>query len=146
MAQLLAKITSDFPVDTNNSIFWQPTPKLAETNAESLETKTRVSNSLERFLFLLLLDVVPITSRAGMISLPKCVDIYTKMKLVHRPLDVHHSCTSLRSSTLENNSLNFVSNLWKNISWSVAKTIAQCEIPLINLEPRFPEFIAQHAI
>ena len=72
------------------------------------EFKTRVSNSLERFLFLLLLDVSPITSRAGVISLPRCVGIYTKLKLVHWTLDVHHSCSFLLSFTVKNNSLNFV--------------------------------------
>ena len=114
-----------FPISQNNIlIVWQPTPKLAETNAESVETKTRVSNSLERFLFLLLLDASPMTSRAGMISLPKYVGIYTKLKLVHGLLDVHYSCTSLLSFTFKNNSLNFVNNLEKNISWNVAKTIA----------------------
>ena len=55
------------------------------------------------------------------------------------PLDVHHSCTSLLSFTFKNNFLNFVNSLEKNISWNVAKTIAQWEISLINLEPRFPE-------
>ena len=125
-----------FPISQHNIlIFWQPTPKLAETNAESVETETRVSNSLERFLFLLLLDVPPMTSRAGIISLPKCVGIYTKLKLVHGPLDVHHSCTSLLSFTFKNNFLNFVNSLEKNISWNVAETIAQWEISLINLEP-----------
>ena len=63
-----------------------------------------------------------------MISLPKCVGIYTKLKLVHGPLDVHHSCTSLLSFTSKNNFLNFVNNLEKNISLNVAKTIAQWEI------------------
>ena len=32
----------------------------------------------------------PIMSRAGMISLPRCVDIYTKLKLVHWTLDVQN--------------------------------------------------------
>ena len=68
-----------------------------------------------------------------------CVGIYTKLRLVHGPLDVHHSCTSLLSFTFKNNFLNFVNNLEKNIFWNVAKTIAQWEISLINLEPRFPE-------
>ena len=71
-------------------------------------TMTRISNSLKRFLFLFLLDVSPITSRAGMISLPKCVGIYTKLKLVYWTLDVHHSCFSLLSFTVKNNFLNFV--------------------------------------
>ena len=129
-----------FPISQHNIlIFWQPTPKLAETNAESVETEPRVSNSLERFLFLLLLDVPPMTSRAGMISLPKCVGIYTKLKLVHGPLDVHDSCISLLSFTFKNNFLDFVNSLEKNISSNVAETIAQWEISLINLEPRFPE-------
>ena len=128
-----------FPISQHNIlIFWQPRPKLAETNAESVETETRVSNSPERFLFLLL-DASPMTSRASMISLPKCVGIYTKLKLVHGHLDVNHSCTSLLSFTFKNNFLNFVNNLEKNISLNVAKTIAQWEISLINLEPRFPE-------
>ena len=106
-----------FPISQHNILtFWQPTPKLAETNAESVETETTVSNSLERFLFLLLLDVPPMTSRAGMISLPKCVGIYTKLKLVHGLLDVHHSCTSLLSFTFKNNFLNFVNSLEKYIS------------------------------
>ena len=65
--------------------------------------------------------------------------IYTKLKLVHGPLDVHHSCTSLLSFTFKNNFLNFVNSLEKNISWNVSETIAQWEISLINLEPRFPE-------
>ena len=58
----------------------------------------------------------PIMSRAGMISLPRCVDIYTKLKLVHWTLDVHHSCSSLLSFTFKNNSLNFVQKKRKNIS------------------------------
>ena len=74
-----------------------------------------------------------------MISLPKCMGIYTKLKLVHGPLNVHHSCTPLLSFIFKNNFLNFVNNLEKNISWNVAKTIARWEISLINLEPRFPE-------
>ena len=45
-----------------------------------------------------------------------CVDIYTKLKLVHWTLDVHHSCSSLLSFTFKNNSLNFVQKKRKNIS------------------------------
>ena len=48
----------------------------------------------------------PIVSRAGMISLPRCMGFYTKFKLVHWTLDVHPSCTSLLSFTVKNNSLN----------------------------------------
>ena len=58
----------------------------------------------------------PIMSRAGMISLTRCVDIYTKLKLVHWTLDVHHSCSSLLSFTFKNNFLNFVQKKRKNIS------------------------------
>ena len=43
-------------------------------------------------------------------------------------------------------SLNFVKNLEKNITWDVTKTITQCEISFINLEPGFPKCIAQHVI
>ena len=57
----------------------------------------------------------PIMSKAGMISLPRCMGIYTKLKLVHWTLDVHHSCTSLLSFTVKNNSLNFVQKKMKNI-------------------------------
>ena len=55
-------------------------------------------------------------SPIGMISLPRCVDIYTKLKLVHWTLDMHHSCPSLLSFTFKNNSLNFVQKKRKNIS------------------------------
>ena len=58
----------------------------------------------------------PIMSRAGMISLPRCVDIYTKLKLVHWTLDVHHSCSSLLSFIFKNNYLYFVQKKRKNIS------------------------------
>ena len=51
-----------------------------------------------------------------MISLPKCVGIYAKLKLVHWTLNVHHMCTSLLSFTVKNNSLNFVNNLERNLS------------------------------
>ena len=95
------------------TIFWKSTPKLAETNAKWLETRTEVSNSLDRFLCHLLFDVTPITSREGLISVPKCVDFYTKMKLVHRIHEVHHSCTYLLNFTITENSLNFVNNLSK---------------------------------
>ena len=58
----------------------------------------------------------PTTSMAGMISLPRCMGIYTKLKLIHWTLDVHHSCASLISCTFKNNSLNFVQKRRKNIS------------------------------
>ena len=48
-----------------------------------------------------------------MISLPKYVGIYIKLKLVHGTLDVHYSCTFLVSFTLKNNSPNFVNNFEK---------------------------------
>ena len=92
------------------TFFYQTTPKLAENNAKLLETRTRVSDNLEKFPFLLL-DVTLITSRTGIISWPECVDIYTKVKLVHRTLDVYHSCTFLLSFTVANNFLHFVNNL-----------------------------------
>ena len=46
-----------------------------------------------------------------MIFLPKYMGIETKMKLVHRPLNLHYSCTSVLSFTVENNSPNFANNL-----------------------------------
>ena len=63
---------------------------------------------------------------------------------------MHSSYTSLLNFGLEIefpvHSLNFVKNLEKNISWYATKTISQCEISLINLEPGFPKCITQHAI
>ena len=95
-------------------------------SGESMHTR----NSLRGIYFLMIFYLVqgllqgllqfsnasPIMSRAGMISLPRCVDIYTKLKLVHWTLNVHHSCSSLLSFTFKNNSLNFVQKKRKNIS------------------------------
>ena len=91
-------------------------------------------------------DVPPITSRAGIISLPKWGAIYTKLKLVHWTLDVHHSCTSLLSFTFKNNSLNFVQKKRKNISWFGAETIAQHEISFMHFGQNFLNSAAQHVI
>ena len=88
----------------------------------------------------------PIMSRAGMISLPRCVDIYTKLKLVHWTLDVHHSCSSLLSFTFKNNSLNFVQKKRKNISWFGAETIAKHEISFMHFGKNFLKNATQHAI
>ena len=59
----------------------------------------------------------PIMSRAGRISLTSCVDIYTKLKLVHWTLDVHQSCSSLLNFTFKNNSLHIVQKKRKNIMY-----------------------------
>ena len=96
--------------------------------------------------FFFVADVLPITSRAGMISLPNWVGIYTKLKLVHWTLDVHHSCTSLLSFTFKNNSLNFVQKKRKNISWYGAETMAQHEIPFMHFLKISWKCTAQHAI
>ena len=34
----------------------------------------------------------------------------------------------------------------KNISWKVAKTMAEHEMSFMNFEPEFPETVAQHVI
>jgi len=91
-------------------------------------------------------DVPPITSRAGIISLPKWGAIYTKLKLVHWTLDVHHSCTSLLSFTFKNNFLNFVQKKRKNISWYGAETIAQHEISFMHFLKLSWKSAAQHVI
>ena len=88
----------------------------------------------------------PIMSRAGMISLPRCTGIYTKLKLVHWTLDVHHSCSSLLSFTFKNNSLNFVQKKRKNISGFGAETIAQHEISFMHFSKNFLKNATQHAI
>ena len=105
-----------------------------------------MSNSLERFLFLLLLlDVTPTTSRAGMISLSKYVGIYIKLKLVHGTLDVQHSCTSVVSFTLKNNSPNFINNLEKNFPEMLPKKEHSMKFFLWILSQKFPKTVAQHA-
>ena len=88
----------------------------------------------------------PIMSRAGMISLPRCTGIYTKFKLVHWTLDMHHSCSSLLSFTFKNNSLNFVQKKRKNISWFGGETIAQHEISFMHCGKNFLKNATQHAI
>ena len=55
-----------------------------------------------------------------------------------------YSILGLKIDTVH--SLNFVKNLEKKFSWDVTKTIKQCEISFINLDPGFPKCIAQHAI
>ena len=65
-----------------------------------------------------------------MISLPKCVGINTKLKL-------HHSAHLYSVFTPKNNSLNFVKNLKENISWYVARSKAQHEIPFMNFKQDF---------
>ena len=55
-----------------------------------------------------------------------------------------HSILGLKNDAVH--SLNFVKNLEKNISWDATKTIAQCEISLINIESGFPKCIAQYVI
>ena len=81
-----------------------------------------------------------------MILLAKMPPFYTKSKdpwmcTVHAHL---YSILGLKNDAVH--SLNFVKKLEENISWDATKTIAQCEISLINLEPGFPKCIAQHAI
>ena len=64
-------------------------------------------------------------------------------------LDVHCSCTFLLNFGARNCYISFpkfCQEFRKNVSSYVAKTIAQCEISSINLEPGFPKCIAQHAI
>ena len=108
--------------------------KTAEPEVQLLEWLLQFSNAS------------PIMSRAGMISLPRWVGIYTKLKLVHWTLDVHHSCSSLLSFTFKNNFRNFVQKKRKNISWYGAKTIAQHEISFMHFSKNFLKNATQHAI
>ena len=117
---------------------------IQKIKAKLLEIRTRVSNNLEKFLFLLL-DVTPITSMTGIISLPECVDSYTKVKLFHRTLDVHHSYTYLLSFTIANNFLHFFNNLtgtipenplnyeWKNIPANAKQSSSLVNSPVTTL-------------
>ena len=81
---------------------------------ESMHTRNSLRGIYFLMIFYLLQGLLqfsnasPIMSRAGMISLPRCTGIYTKLKLVHWTLDVHHSCSSLLSFIFKNNSLNLV--------------------------------------
>ena len=94
----------------------------------------------------LLLVVMPRRSKCWMILLAKMPPFYIKSK-DPQMCTVHTHLYSILSWKKWCSSFpKFCQDFRKKFSRDATKTIAQCEISLINLEPGFPKCIAQNVI